>query len=184
MLAGQSVGITTLFYSYPPLVAQAFAPFAAVPSSVMLATLLVVAPLTAAAIFVAVARLYTPVERRDAFLVALAFLPFWFPFMLGMLFGNIDLLFVALYGLVLVAVARPEPSRGDGRCGRGGLALASVTKLHPAVLGVWLLARGVREVRRRRDPGRAFVGHPRLPRSWAMAAVAAVVVLGRRWSQA
>ena len=32
MLAGQSVGITTLFYSYPPLVAQAFAPFAAVPS--------------------------------------------------------------------------------------------------------------------------------------------------------
>ena len=26
MLAGQSVGITTLFYSYPPLVAQAFAP--------------------------------------------------------------------------------------------------------------------------------------------------------------
>lgn len=175
MLAGQSVGITTLFYSYPPLVAQAFAPFAAIPSSVMFATLLVVAPLTAAAILVAVARLYTPIERRDAFLVALAFLPFWFPFMLGMLFGNIDLLFVALYGLVLVAVARPEPSRGTVVAAGAALGVASLTKLHPAVLGVWLLARGARELRRRETPV-ALVG-VHLPRSWAVAAVAVVVVL-------
>lgn len=175
MLAGQSVGITSLFYSYPPLVAQAFAVVAAIPSGIMLTALLVIAPLTAAAIAVAIARLYAPVERRDGLLVALALLPFWFPFMLGMLFGNIDLLFVALYGLVLVAVARSEPSRGSVVAAGAALAIASVTKLHPAVLGVWLLARGVREVRRHEATIDLF--GVRLVRSWAIALVASIVVL-------
>ena len=64
-----------------------------------------------------------------------------------MLFGNFDLLFVAFYGLVLLAVVPAAPSR-RWVVGAGiAVAVATLTKLHPAVLGVWLLARGVRELR-------------------------------------
>ena len=148
MLAGQSVGITTLFYSYPPLVAQAFAPFAGVPSVVMLATLLVVAAIAGAAVAASIVRLSSDrVTHRQALLIVLATLPFWFPYTLGMLFGNFDLLFVAFYGLVLLAVVPAAPSR-RWVVGAGiAVAVATLTKLHPAVLGVWLLARGVRELR-------------------------------------
>ena len=48
------------------------------------------------------------------------------------------------------------------------VAIATLTKLHPAVLGVWLLARGVHEWRQARPAGRARSGS-RLPRSWAIA---------------
>ncbi len=149
MLAGQSVGITTLFYSYPPLVAQAFAPFAGVPSVVMFATLLLVTPLAAAAVSSSIARLSSVrLTERQAFLVVLGTLPFWFPFTLAMMFGNLDLLFVAFYGLVLLAVLPAAPSRGSMIGAGVAVAVATLTKLHPAVLGVWLLARGVREWRR------------------------------------
>ena len=112
MLAGQSVGITTLFFSYPPLVAQAFAPFAGVPSVVMLTALLVVAAIAGAAVAASIVRLSSDrVTHRQALLIVLATLPFWFPYTLGMLFGNFDLLFVAFYGLVLLAVVPAAPSR-------------------------------------------------------------------------
>ena len=176
MLAGQSVGITTLFYSYPPLVAQAFAPFAGVPSVVMFATLLLVAPLAAAAVSSSIARLSTVrLTERQAFLVVLATLPFWFPFTLAMMFGNLDLLFVAFYGLILLAVLPAAPSRGSVIGAGAAVAVATLTKLHPAVLGVWLLARGVREWRR--GDARVTLVGPGLPRSWAIAGVAAVVGL-------
>ena len=51
------------------------------------------------------------VTQRQALLIVLATLPFWFPYTLGMLFGNFDLLFVAFYGLVLLAVVPAAPSR-------------------------------------------------------------------------
>ncbi|HEY6568713.1 MAG TPA: glycosyltransferase 87 family protein [Candidatus Limnocylindrales bacterium] len=174
MLAGESVGITTLFYSYPPLVAQAFAPFAAVPSVVMLATLLIVSPLAAAAVSASIARLSSiRLSERQAFLAVLATLPFWFPFTLAALFGNLDLLFVAFYGILLLAVLPAAPSRG-ALIGAGvAVAVATLTKLHPAVLGVWLLARGVREWRR--GDARVTLVGAALPRSWAIAAVAALV---------
>lgn len=176
MLAGQSVGITTLFFSYPPLVAQAFAPFAGVPSVGMLAALLVVAAIAGAAVAASIVRLSSDrVTHRQALLIVLATLPFWFPYTLGMLFGNFDLLFVAFYGLVLLAVVPAAPSR---RCVVGAgiaIAVATLTKLHPAVLGVWLLARGVREVRH--GEARVSLAGPPLPRSWAVAVVAAVVGL-------
>ncbi len=109
------------------------------------------------------------------FVTSLAVLPFWFPFAVAMLFGNLDTLFLALYGLVLLAVLERTPSRGTVLWAGLALAVASVTKLHPAVLGVWLLARGVREWRRD-EPRMSMLGIA-LPRSWAIAAVAAVTVL-------
>lgn len=143
MLAGQSVGITTLFYTYPPLVAQAFSPLASLPSMVVLAALLLAAPPLAAAVSARIVHLYdVPLSSRQVFLVALALLPFWFPFTLAVLFGNFDALFVALFGLVLLAALPAAPSRRFVLGAGAALALASVTKLHPAVLGVWLLARG------------------------------------------
>ena len=44
----------------------------------------------------------------------LATLPFWFPYALGMPSGNFDLLFVAFYGVVLLAVVPATPSRRTG----------------------------------------------------------------------
>jgi hypothetical protein len=176
MLAGESVGITTLFFSYPPLVAQALAPLAGVPWLAVLAVLLAAAPLAGAAVSARVAALHAaPVTGREVFLVALALLPFWFPFTLAMLWGNLDTLFVAGYGLLLLAVVPRAPSRRVVVAAGVALALMSVTKLHPAVLGVWLLARGIRELRRGDEPLR-IVGRG-LPRSWAIAAVALVVAL-------
>jgi hypothetical protein len=176
MLAGQSVGITTLFFSYPPLVAQALVPVAGVPSIVVLVLLLAAAPLAGAAVSVRLARVHEArLTVRDAFLVALALLPFWFPFTLAMLWGNLDTLFVAGYGLLLLAVVPRVPSRGMVVAAGVALALMTVTKLHPAVLGVWLLARGMRELRRGDEPHR-IVGRG-LPRSWAIAAVSLVVAI-------
>lgn len=176
MLAGQSVGITTLFFSYPPLVAQALVPLAGVPSFVVLGALLVAGPLAASAVSGRVARLHgAPLTARDAFLVCLTLLPFWFPFTLAMLFGNLDVLFLAGYGLLLLGVVPASPSRGSVIAAGVALALMSVTKLHPVVLGVWLVARGVREWRG--DDERVWIVGPALPRSWAIAAVSVAVAL-------
>jgi hypothetical protein len=92
-----------------------------------------------------------------------------------MLFGNLDTLFVALYGLILLSAITRSPSRRLVWAAGAALALASVTKLHPAVLGIWLLARGVREWRRG-EPRIGMLGLA-LPRSWAVAAASAVVAL-------
>jgi hypothetical protein len=63
----------------------------------------------------------------------------------GLLFGNVNVLFPLLYGLVLVAAL--SPATRDKVGGGVGLALAGITKLHPASLGLWFLVRGVRERR-------------------------------------
>ena len=176
MLAGQSVGITTLFFSYPPLVAQALAPLATAPTILVLVALIVAGALWAAGVSSRLAaQAGVTIPSRRVFVAALAVLPFWFPFTVAMLFGNLDTLFLALYGLVLLAVLERMPSRRAVLWAGLALAVASVTKLHPAVLGVWLLARGVREWRRG-EPRIPVLGIA-LPRSWAIAAVAAVAVL-------
>ena len=176
MLAGQSVGITTLFFSYPPLVAQALAPLASVPSILVLVVLVVAGSLASAGVSTLIVRRFdVPAQQGRVFLAALALLPFWFPFTLAMLFGNLDTLFVALYGLVLLAALPVVPSRRLVVAAGAALAIMSVTKLHPAVLGVWLLARGVREWRRN-EPRVPIVGL-QLPRSWAIAGTAVLVVL-------
>ena len=54
-----------------------------------------------------------------------ALLPFWFPYTVGLLFGNLDIFFPALYGLVLIAAMPPrEPIRAERWLVAGGVALA------------------------------------------------------------
>lgn len=179
MLAGRSVEIATLFYSYPPLVAQAFAALAWLPSWSIFAGTVAAASLAAVGAGVAVARRFG--STMDARLLALpiaALLPFWFPYTVGMLFGNLDIFFPALYGLMLIAGSTGRNRALEHRwlvAGGVALALASVTKLHPAVLGLWFLVRGLVELRRRGNgPEVAQVG---LPSGWRVAGIAVVAVL-------
>lgn len=176
MLAGGSVEITSLFYSYPPLVAQAFSLLAGVPSAAIFAGAMATASLSAVAVGAAVAGVAgSRALARAAVLPIAALLPLWFPFTVGMLFGNLDIFFPALYGLILAATLRPrdrEPSSRWLVAGGVALAVATLTKLHPAVLGIWFLVRGALELRRGERPAR--LGPVRLPGSWAVAAVAAL----------
>ncbi len=177
MLAGRSVEITTLFYTYPPLVAQAFSLLAAVPSPVIFGGAMIAASISAVTVGAAVAGAAgSRALARAAVLPLAALLPLWFPFTVGMLFGNLDIFFPALYGLVLVAALRPRDAGPSRRWLVGGgvaLAAASVTKLHPAVLGVWFVVRGAVELRRVEDLVR--IGSVRVPSSWVVAGVAVLV---------
>jgi len=176
MLAGQSVGITTLFYSYPPLVAQALQPVASIPTPALLTLLVIGASVAAAAVGTLIAReMEAPFATKTLCVAILALLPFWFPYTLALLFGNLDALFLALYGLVLLAAIQRAPTRGTVVAAGVALAVATVTKLHPVLIGVWLLARGLREWRARRP--RLALGGAALQRSWAIALVAAIVAL-------
>ena len=119
MLAGQSVGITTLFFSYPPLVAQALAPLASVPTILVLLVLIAAGALGAAGVS---SRLATQanltIPGRRVFVISLALLPFWFPFAVAMLFGNLDTLFLRCMGW---CCSRPSIARHRAArlCGRG-----------------------------------------------------------------
>jgi hypothetical protein len=177
MLEGRSVEIATLFYSYPPIVAQAFSLLAGLPSDVIFAGAVASASAAAVAVAAAVARSVRSVwAARVVALPLAALLPFWFPYTVGMLFGNLDIFFPALYGLVLIAALPSHRPKSERWIIAGGvaLALASVTKLHPAVLGLWFLARGVVEVRRGVE-ARA-IGPIRLVPAWRVAAVATIGV--------
>ena len=161
MLAGTAPVAEALFYSYPPVVAQVMALFASVPSPVMFVGWGVAA--VAGLGFVArtlEARIAAgsgagraagraDLSPRVVGVTAVALAPLMFPFAIGLLFGNIDVFFPLLYGLILIGVL-PAASAADGARAGTAASVATVAKLHPGSLGVWLLARSVRapEVRR------------------------------------
>ena len=160
LVAGASVEAQTLFYSYPPFVAQALAPLAGLPLPVVLIGLSVAATAALAAVAVAIARRLAPHLAASAVaLPVIALAPLALPFGVGMLFGNLNVFFPALYGLMLLGVL------ADTRRARvvAGIALglAAATKLHPASLLVWFAVRGLRQ---RRDGG--------LAAGWEVVAVA------------
>jgi hypothetical protein len=127
-----------LFYSYPPLVAQALAPFAAIPFGIVLAGWAVGAATGLATIAHRLSR-----TGRGVTLPVVALAGFVYPFAIATLFGNINAWFPLLFGLVLVAIL--SPGRGSAITGGVALAVASAAKLHPATLGIWLLARRWRD---------------------------------------
>ena len=177
LLAGRPVEIQSLFYSYPPIVAQLTSLLAAVPSPVTF-TAWIASSIAALAVVARVVRdrfaPATPVLVPVLASVALA--PLWFPYTVGALFGNLDVFFPALYGLMLVAGASDGSRPIDRRLaivGGVALAVASITKLHPALLGLWFLLRGVRATRRARGLGRPTG----LPIHWLVLAAAAVTGL-------
>lgn len=136
--ANSSLVAEGLFYSYPPLVAQALVPFTALPFGIVLGGWAVGAA----------AGLATVAHRlgemgRSVTLPAVALAAFVYPFAIAALFGNLNAWFPLLFGLVLLAVL--SPSRGSAVAGGVALAVASAAKLHPATLGLWLFARRWRD---------------------------------------
>ena len=149
LVAGASVEAQTLFYSYPPFVAQALAPLAGLPLPVVLVAWSVAAAAALAAVAVAIARRLAPHLAASAVaLPVVALAPLALPFGVGMLFGNLNVFFPALYGLLLLGAI------GEGRRARViagvALGLAAATKLHPASLLLWFAVRGLRQRRDRR----------------------------------
>ena len=154
LVAGTAPVAESLFYSYPPVVAQLMAAFAALPSPVMLVAWDAAAVVGLAAVAVALARRFAPdLPSRSVALPVVALAPLCFPFAIGLLFGNLDVFFPLLYGAMLLAVA---PGTTPAVQGAGGVALATaaIAKLHPATLGVWF---GVRGLGGDRPSGRVFL---------------------------
>ena len=172
LIAGRTVEIQSLFYSYPPIVAQLTSLVAAIPSPVIFGAWIA----SSIAALAVVARVI-----RDRFapampwlvpvLASVALAPLWFPYTVGALFGNLDVFFPALYGLMLVAGSVDGSRSTDRRLavvGGVALALASITKLHPGLLALWFLLRGLRATRGSGN---------RLPIAWLVLAAAAVTGL-------
>ncbi len=157
---GTTLEAESLFYSYPPLVAQAMSLVAGVPF---------------AAIFVAwtagaVGGLWLVARRlgRDGRAVAwpaLALAPYVYPLAVALLIGNVTAWLPVAFGMVLAAVL--AGGRAIRLAGGAALAVAAAAKLHPASLGLWLLVGGIREARSGRDS-----------RALHVLAVAAAVGLG------
>jgi hypothetical protein len=176
LVAGAAPVAESLFYSYPPLVAQGMAVFAAIPSPIMLVAWDLAALAGLAGIAAAIGRRLAPgVPAIRVVVPTLALAPLCFPFAIGLLFGNLDVFFPLLYGAMLLAVLVPAgrsaggaSATGDRRSQAGGgiaLAVASLTKLHPASLAGWF---GIRAATRDMGARRVF----------AVAVVAGLVVLG------
>jgi len=142
--------VRDLFYSYPPIVAQFLSPFSWLPTWLVMAGWCVgaVSGLAAVAFLLARSPIGRPVVAQsalplDAALLAVAASPFFFPFVAALLFGNVDAWFPLLFGAVALTLAsgRSVPSRGASIAGGAALAVASIVKLHPATLAVWLAVR-------------------------------------------
>lgn len=148
MLSGAAPAAPSLFYSYPPLVAQAFVPFAGVPSRVMLLLWDAAAVIGLLAVADAMRRRYAPDLARRAVLVpVLAVVPLVLPFAIGLLFGNLDVFFPLLYGGMLLGATT---SGSRARVVVGLALFVASAKLHPASLAAWFAARaGVDQPRRR-----------------------------------
>jgi hypothetical protein len=137
---GTTLQASSLFYSYPPIVAQALVPLAGVP----LVVLLVSWGITATAGFLAVVRAMDYAGRHLVRQVAVG-LPYVFPFAITLLFGNANAWFPLVFGLGILAVLRPD-RRTAGLAGVA-LAIGALVKLHPASVGLWWLVRWLRDGR-------------------------------------
>ncbi len=144
ILTGSAPVAERLFYSYPPPIAQALSLVAGVPSGVMLVAWDVAAVVALAFATRSLARRLAPDISSAAVVgIVVALVPLMFPFAIGLLFGNLDVFFPAAYGLMVVAVL-PATTGADRARGGIGLALASIAKVAPALLGGWFVVRAVR----------------------------------------
>src|SRR5450759_1923425 len=99
--SGTALQASSLFYSYPPIVAQALVPLAGVP----LAVVLVGWGIAATGGFLAVVRTLDDAGRHLVRQVA-AGLPYVFPFAITLLFGNANAWFPLVFGLGVLADIR------------------------------------------------------------------------------
>jgi hypothetical protein len=146
LVAGTAPGATSLFFSYPPVVAQAFALVAWAPSGLIFIAWAVGAVAAMLAVGERVRRtIRDSAPARGVGLATLAVASLTFPFTVAVLFGNVDAFFPALYGLALVAAV--APSRSTSIAGGIAIAIAAVAKLYPAGLGLWFAVRAARDRR-------------------------------------
>jgi hypothetical protein len=143
IVAGAAPVAERLFYSYPPMVAQFMAIFSGVPSGIMLIAWDAAAVAGLAVVAGLLARRFAPdVPASRVVMPVLCVAPICFPFAVGLLFGNLDVFFPLLYGLLLLGTV--GSSRRLTIVGGAAVAVASLAKLHPASLGLWLGIRAVR----------------------------------------
>lgn len=158
MLAGTAPVAERLFYSYPPVVAQALALVAWLPSPVLFAAWTAAAVAGLGWIARSLAVRFTPagISPERAALTAIALAPLVSPFAIGLLFGNLDVFFPLLFGLVLLG-ALPGAAAADLTVAGVAASVAGVAKLHPLSVGLWLLVRASTSPRLRRAVGVAVV---------------------------
>jgi hypothetical protein len=146
---GGSLVAEGLFYSYPPLVAQALVPAAGLPFGTFM---LLWSAGAVAGLGLAAGRLSRP--GRDLVLPTLALAPYTTAFAVALLFGNVNAWFPLVLGLVLAGLLTPGPVTTAA----AGVALAAATiaKLHPGSVGLWLVVRAIRL--RRARPELAMAG--------------------------
>jgi hypothetical protein len=162
LLAGATVEAESLFYSYPPFVAQVIALVAWLPSSVILVGWAIGATLAVALVNVPIVHRFRQGVPATAIVFAtVAVGPLVMPYAIGMLFGNLNVFFPALYGLVLLAALAGPDERRTRVAGGLALGIAAATKIHPVLLALWFVVRGIRQ---RRDGQR--------PVAWEVVAVA------------
>lgn len=140
---GEPILAEGLFYSYPPPVAQALVPVSGLPFGLVL----LLWGVGATAGLALVARLAGH-PAGGLVLPTLALAPYTMPFVVALLFGNLDAWLPLAYGLVLAGVLKR--TRGTALAGGVALGAVAVAKLHPATLILWLVARAAE--RRRRAP--------------------------------
>lgn len=149
-LHGSSVKINSLFYSYPPPMAQLFSLF----SSVSIETLLVVWGIAATLGLICIAallgsRISNAHSRAETALALFAIAPIFYPYSAALLYGNADSWFPFLYGVILLGALEGRSTRGRLSPVVGGVALglASIIKLQPASVHLWFLVRGWHQLR-------------------------------------
>ncbi len=143
MLAGTSPQATELFYSYPPPVAQALILLAWLHDGVAL--IVWIAGATAGLGLVAglIARALGADGRLLA-VRAVAVAPLILPFGIAALFGNLDAWFPVAYGALLLAALPGASGRMQVAAGVA-VAVATIAKLHPAPLLLWVAVRAIRD---------------------------------------
>jgi hypothetical protein len=152
LVSGTAPTATHLFYSYPPPVAQAMTVLAWLPSVAALVVWTLVAVGGLLAVAEGLRRHCAPERSRlEVLAVTAAAAPLTLPFAIGVLFGNLDVLFPLLYGAMLIAAL--APTRTTTVAGGGALVIASL-KIHPASMGLWFLVRAIRERRDGRNDRR------------------------------
>jgi hypothetical protein len=142
MLAGGSPNATELFYSYPPPVAQAMRLVAWLPDGVVLVLWGIGATLGLGHIAAEIARRDGHGEPHGTVVGAKAILaaPLFLPFAVAVLFGNLDAWYPLLYGALVLAAFRTS-GRWTWLAAGAAVAVVAIAKLHPAVLGLWILVR-------------------------------------------
>jgi hypothetical protein len=150
LVAGAAPVAERLFYSYPPVVAQMMSVFAGVPSGVMLVAWDAAAVAGLAVVTGLLTRRLAPdLPPARVAIPMLCVTPIVFPFAVGLLFGNLDVFFPLLYGLLLLGFVGSRDGRAS-IAGGAAATIATATKLHPASLVLWLAVRAVRSTAARR----------------------------------